>query len=220
MGTGGADRLSVVGAGESVDGLGGTDTLVLNVAYAYVGGWVTDIALGRASTTPPVGAFSPYGYGVSFKNIENVVGSAAIDTIRGSAGDNLLDGGAGNDVLDGRVGNDTLVGGLGADTLAGGAGRDMFAYASTDESFSMMFDVIADFARGQDVINLSAIDANTLVAGDQAFTYIGAQAFHRVAGELRYANGFIQGDVNGDGYVDLQIQIRGFGSLGLSDFIF
>ncbi len=143
VGTSGADRISVTGNGEVVDGLGGVDTLVLNVWHAYIGGWVTDITLGQSQTTPTLGMFNPYGSAFTFKNIENVVGSAFVDTIRGSAGDNLLDGGAGNDMLDGRAGNDTLIGGLGADTLTGGAGLDRFAYGSTDESFPRRVDVIA-----------------------------------------------------------------------------
>lgn len=220
VGTSGADRISVTGNGEVVDGLGGVDTLVLNVWHAYIGGWVTDIALGQSQTTPTLGMFNPFGSAFTFKNIENVVGSVFVDTIRGSVGDNLLDGGAGNDMLDGRAGNDTLIGGVGADTLTGGAGFDRFCFGSTDESFLGRVDVIADFTRGQDIIDLSAIDANTRILGDQGFTYIADQAFHRVAGELRYANGLIQGDVNGDGYVDMEIQIRGWVKLGPSDFIF
>ena len=66
-----------------------------------------------------------------------------------------------------------------------------------------------DFETGFDDINLSAIDANTQLAGDQGF-FFAAEPWHfsGQAGELiitGYMNGgwFIQGDTNGDGSGDL-----------------
>jgi hypothetical protein len=71
-------------------------------------------------------------------------------------------------------------------------------------------DHILDFAPGTDKIDLSRTDANTLVAGDQAFTFIGSNAFSNVAGQLRAfqqggRTGSSQGDTNGDGIADLVI---------------
>ena len=40
-------------------------------------------------------------------------------------------------------------------------------------------DIITDFTHGQDKIDLSAIDANTRVAGNQAFTWRGTGDFTR-----------------------------------------
>jgi serralysin len=67
-----------------------------------------------------------------------------------------------------------------------------------------------DFNRGQgDDIWLNAIDANTKVAGNQAFTFIGSAAFTGVAGQLRYqtvgSDTHIQGDTNGDRRADITI---------------
>ena len=60
---------------------------------------------------------------------------------------------------------------------------------------------------------LAQIDANVLVAGDQAFTI--ASAFHGVAGELILSFDratritTIMGDVNGDRMADLIIEATG-----------
>ncbi|WP_221939022.1 hypothetical protein, partial [Mycobacterium sp. KBS0706] len=68
------------------------------------------------------------------------------------------------------------------------------------------------------------IDANTGVAGDQAFTFIGAGLFTGVAGQLRAANTSpgvttIAGDVNGDGVSDFHIQLTGNLALVAADFV-
>ena len=48
-------------------------------------------------------------------------------------------------------------------------------------------DVITDFSHGQaDRIDLTAIDANAAVAGNQAFSFIGSGLYTGVAGQLRY----------------------------------
>jgi hypothetical protein len=60
----------------------------------------------------------------------------------------------------------------------------------------------------QSHIDLSAIDANTNAAGDQAFTYIAGAAFNHTAGELRFSDHLLQGDVNGDGTADFQVRIN------------
>jgi serralysin len=77
-------------------------------------------------------------------------------------------------------------------------------------------DVINTFAHG-DKIDLSAIDARANVAGDQAFSFIGAAAFSGVSGQLRFDMTNISvtgvkaytvfGDVNGDSVADFSLQI-------------
>jgi hypothetical protein len=74
-------------------------------------------------------------------------------------------------------------------------------------------DSIADFnfAAG-DRISLSAIDARSGVAGDQAFAWIGGAAFSG-EGQLHFAaaigGGFaISGDVNGDLLADFSILVN------------
>ena len=83
-------------------------------------------------------------------------------------------GGFGSDTLNGAGGNDTLIGGTWRDTLNGGSGADRFLFESVADSSPSARDVIWDFSRVDgDKIDLSGIDANVNVAGDQAFEYSG-----------------------------------------------
>jgi len=144
-----------------------------------------------------------------------IMGLDGIDTISGLGGDDLLDAGAGTDYL---------IGGAGADQLLGGLGVDRFQYDSASDSPASGGDTIWDFNRSQgDKILLSGVDANSLVAGDQAFTFISTAAFSGAAGELRYVraggNTFVYGDLDGDSAADFQITINGEFTLVSSDFV-
>lgn len=84
-------------------------------------------------------------------NVENLVlegtttfgvGNELDNTITGNASVNLLLGGAGNDTINGRGGNDVLF---------GEAGNDRFVFTAGTGG-----DVIGDFTRGQDRIDVSA----------------------------------------------------------------
>ena len=136
-----------------------------------------------------------------------------------------LFGGKAADTLKGGGQADLLHGNLGADTLAGGGGADSFRYQNVLESTASSRDHILDFTPGTDKIELDRIDANTLVGGNQAFTWIGSNAFSNTAGELRaFQSGgqwFVEGDVNGDGAPDLVIALtlQGPTPLGAGDFI-
>jgi serralysin len=141
------------------------------------------------------------------------------DIVLGGAGNDYLDGGAGADYMKGGTGNDILRGGLGPDTMFGGTGADRFLFVSIADSTVAAPDRIGDFSSAEfDHIDLAAIDANALLAGNQAFAYIGAAAFSGVAGELRYAGGMLDGDVNGDGLSDFRVQV-GVAALGFADFV-
>jgi hypothetical protein len=125
-----------------------------------------------------------------------------------------LFGGGGYDVLTGGSGDDLIVGGRRGDTVTGGAGNDVFRYDSLLDSNSTEADGIQDFNLG-DLIDLSRIDANTLLDGDQAFTFVGeAATFSGAAGELRFENVSmggtvwrIFGDVDGDKVSDFEVQL-------------
>jgi Ca2+-binding RTX toxin-like protein len=136
-------------------------------------------------------------------------GVIGIPSQTATAGEDRMDGGGGNDVLDGGGGDDTLVGGLGADTLLGGAGKDTFQFSSVNESpFGIGYDTISDFNPVEgDKIDLSGIDADTGIPGDQAFLPSQLK-FDPVTGtQLAYLN------VNGVTEItpDLQIQISTVG---------
>jgi serralysin len=84
--------------------------------------------------------------------------------------------GAGNDILTGGAGADLFIGGRGADTITGGAGNDTFLYNAAADSSAAALDLIASFAAG-DKIDLFNIDAQSATAENEAFTYIGLDAF-------------------------------------------
>jgi hypothetical protein len=172
-------------AGSTATGIGLTADKILNFEYAQ-GGAGSDI----------------------------IYGSAAANVLVGNAGFDTLAGFAGNDVLHGGDGGDALWGGAGKDVLTGGSGADFFQFATATESGigATKRDVITDFETGIDLIDLHAIDANTKNGkSDDAFTFIGADMFTGVAGQLRIhapaGMQIIEGDINGDGKADFSIEV-------------
>ena len=151
---------------------------------------------------------------------DRIYGQGGDDLMGGQEGDDLLDGGAGRDTLYGDDGADTIVGGAGADILFGQGGGDTFFFGALFDSRAGEVDRIVDFNAGAgDRIDLSAIDANSSVEGDQAFGLVGA--FSGRAGEamLSFDGTFttLTLDVNGDRLEDFRLLIDGQvdGSTGL-----
>jgi Ca2+-binding RTX toxin-like protein len=160
-------------------------------------------------------------------------GNGSNNALTGGGGDDLISGDAGNDTINGGGGVDTIIGGLGADTLSGnlgddyflgqsgadaitgGGGGDTFDYDSTIDSRPTARDHIVDFTSsagdnaGDDTLDLSDIDADTTVVGDQAFTFndTGAAAGH--PGDMWLtafgADMMLHFDVNGDSVADMEI---------------
>jgi hypothetical protein len=80
------------------------------------------------------------------------------------------------------------------------------------------------FASAQgDRIGLDLIDANSNLAGNQAFAFIGTAGFSGAAGQLRYeqiaGKTFIQGDTNGGGVADFWIALNGSHTLSSGDIL-
>ena len=202
----GADTLSGGAGADQLDGGSGIDT-----ASYYTGsaGVAVDLTAGTASGGDAAGD--------TLTGIENLTGS--------NQGDDILVGTGGANVLQGWAGSDVLTGAGGKDALIGGAGADRFVYLSlADSAVGAGADRIADFSHGQgDKIDLSAIDADTGAAGNQAFSFIGTAAYSGVAGQLRFLSGgavtTIAGDVNGDGVSDFNIQLTGAIGLVAGDFV-
>ena len=149
-------------------------------------------------------------------------GGADHDRLYGGQADDVLSGDLGNDSLEGGSENDALTGGLGRDTLNGGTGSDRFIFTTVDDSRpgSGKRDFIADFQANQDdLIDLSAIDANRRVIGDQSFSWIGSATFSGKSGELRFGSGLLQADLNGDRRADFEIAFGGAVILGDAQII-
>jgi Ca2+-binding RTX toxin-like protein len=107
------------------------------------------------------------------------------DQVAGGYGNDYLEGNKGKDILKGNEGNDVLVGGKQADILIGGTGSDRFVFAAIDASGlgALNRDQIRKTDPGSlspavafefgDKIDVSGIDANAGVFGNQAFKFGG-----------------------------------------------
>ena len=78
---------------------------------------------------------------------------------------------------------------------------------------------IQGFVSGVDRIDLRQIDADSSLAGNQAFAFIGANGLSGDAGELSFASGLLSGDLNGDGSADLRIYVSNVTLLAGSDML-
>lgn len=155
-----------------------------------------------------------------------LLGDALNNDLRGFAGNDTLSGLAGDDWLDGGAGSDSITGGSGRDTLTGGAGSDKFIYGAVADSgvTGATRDVITDFTAG-DKIDLSALDANAALSGDQAFSAVivgGAFAgTFATAGALYFdsAAHVLYGNTNATAEADFAIQLNGVNTLSALDIV-
>ncbi|RWQ22668.1 hypothetical protein [Mesorhizobium sp.] len=208
------DSYTVDNIGDVVDETGtrGVDTVNSSISYSL------------SDTAHALGAIE----GLTLTGTANIdgTGNALANTLTGNAGNNHLSGLGGKDTIGGGNGNDTIAGGLGSDLLTGGTGADTFVFNSMTDSklAAKSRDVIQDFSTAQgDKVDVSAIDANSVTAGSQEFSFIGTSGFTHHAGELRYAtvkgNAVVYGDVDGNGTADFSMQLLHVASLHASDFI-
>ena len=131
-------------------------------------------------------------------------------------GNDAVVGTAGADTIYGEGGNDGIAGMGGADRLIGGAGNDTFVYFEVADSTPRARDTIFGFQSGRDTIDLSLIDARN---GSPAFHWVGARTFSGEAGELRFANGQLTGDLDGDRVADFAIRVNG-DAVAQADLVF
>ncbi len=175
------------------------------------------------------------GNGDTYEDIENAFGGDFADQLRGDSGSNHLRGRGSSDRLYGRAGDDTLNGGTGADALFGNSGVDIMTGGPDLRTDRFIFfnmsetgvgegnrDIITDFQTGLDRIEIRRFDADTTQGGRQGFKFIADAAFSNTAGELRFeqtgGNTIVQGDVNGDGLADFEIELTGTIALVEGDF--
>lgn len=239
FGGAGQDRLLMDSGNDLLDGGAGTDWVVIQGAQ----GVRIDLGVtGRQDTRMGLDII---------RGVENIEGGVGQDTLMGNAQNNLLRGGAGHDRLEGRagadlleggmgndwmhggmgadrlmggLGNDTLIGGQGVDMLTGGAGADLFVFRSIGDSPLGAADLITDFRRGTDRIDLSAIDADWRTPGNQAFEITdrltAGEGAQLVVQRLPQTNTTrILLDTNGDGQADGVIRLTGQLNLSEADFI-
>lgn len=209
---GGHDAVSLDAGNDDLDGGAGSDWLVGSGATRMT----VDLALSGAQAT---------GYGTdTISGFENLRGGSGADRLLGDGGANALEGQGGNDTLAGREGADRIVGGAGTDRLYGGVDqdRDVFVFnVVSDSRTGSKRDIVYDFASGTDVIDLSAIDANVRLEGDQDFAFSGttAQAYSvwyvRSRGDV-----LVRADVNGDRVADMEVRLSKVAALGADDFLF
>lgn len=98
-------------------------------------------------------------------------GDAGNDHLVGGRGYDSIFGGDGDDILKGYDGDDILNGGSGFDTLTGGSGNDIFTFTNLSDSNNINYsDLITDFTKGEDSINLSDLNFTSL-ANDLNYHY-------------------------------------------------
>lgn len=113
-------------------------------------------------------------------------------------------------------GNDTITASNTVNVISGGVGNDTFRFVSTTGADG---DTIVGFEPG-DRLDLSSIDANQSVAGDQGFTLVSSGVL-TAAGQLAVSFGsdahgdftLVKGNVDGNADADFTIQIEGHHNL-------
>lgn len=146
--------------------------------------------------------------------IENAVGGSGNDIIIGNDASNRLIGNGGNDVMSGGDGLDYFTGGAGNDTFI----ADINGATVVARRGPISLDVITDFQKGFDKIDLSGIDANMLMSGDQSFVFRGSSANKNI-GDLTFK---VYDSINGaENALGMEIDgIAGQGAAGPVTVIF
>lgn len=133
-----------------------------------------------------------------------------------------------------------LISGPGADQLTGGASSDRFVFNNLSDSgiTAGTADTLLDFSQSGsgffgltlgDFIDLSSLDANELLGGDQAFTNVTSSAT-TFSPTMTFATGpgalyfdqtarVLYGNTDSDAAPEFSIKVLGTVSLGLGDFI-
>lgn len=231
---------------DTIDGGAGEDEIYFGSAFDMFGNStpVTQaVTLNLALTVAQDLGF--YGND-TFLNFENVRGGAgddkflgtnAVNDLVGEGGADYLRGFGGDDIILGEEGGDTLIGDAGADKLHAGhalnsstetdGDPDVIRYLRLSDSTVEDADSIFEFeniARGGcDKIDLSDIDANSSLAGNQVFKFIGTAGFSSAIGEVKLV---ISGDntlvlVNNDSDTqsEMVIIVKDVTGLTADDFI-
>jgi Ca2+-binding RTX toxin-like protein len=190
----GDDYLNTWGTGDTLLGEGGDDVLTGTVGDHILNGgdgsdtFVVPYTPGGNKVDLAMAGSQSIGGGMSYTLV-------SVENVRFLMGD--------NDVYFSNAAN----------TATGGSGVDTYSYRSINEiGKGDKADHIMNWTTA-DRIDLSRIDANTKVAGDQAFVWAGA--FSKQAGQAVAAWDsvnqvtLVQFDVNGDGKADAELYVHG-----------
>ena len=203
-GLGGADTLNGGDGSDVLDGGTGNDKLdggtgVDIATFAGTTAVVVDL-----STTP--GTAKRGGETDQLTSIEGIVGSDRADTFEG----------------DGQ--NNEFQGGLGKDVATGGGGRDLYAFRSAQDSpAGANRDIIKDFVPGQDVLDVSNLDADSTLPGQQSFRWVGKATLTGTAQLGYYVSGnttIVRASNDADAAPEIEIQLNGVKTLTPADFRF
>ena len=196
-GLAGNDTLRGEGGSDVLDGGPGNDLLEggEGINLARFGG-STAVAVDLVTGSAKRGSETD-----TLSSIRGAIGSSAADSFKGDSGPNWFQGGGARDVA------------------TGGAARDIYDFDRVQDSLpgSANRDVIGDLAPQSDRIDLTGIDADTTMAGNQAFRFVGTdpltgpgQLGFRVSG----ANAIVRGSTDGDTASELEIQLTGLTGIG------
>lgn len=194
---------------------------------------VVDLNYQIAGSGTPL-EFMDLGLTATDSDGDTATGTISLNTqpapdIVGTPDGEVLAGNSVNNVMSGEDGADQIIGNGGSDILTGGLGSDVFVFIETsDSAVGTSRDVIADFTSGSDLIDLSGIDADTSDGTDDTFLFVPnatpgtgnpGVTSNGVTWYYLDGNTIVQGDVNGDGTADFEIELSGEINLTADDFI-
>lgn len=198
-----ANMLTGNDADNRLNGLGGADIMK--------GGFGNDIYVVNDAGDQVVES-GAQGSDTVLSSIDYALGAAVEHlTLLGSADRSIAGNGGANRII-GNSGGNVITGNGGADALKGNLGADIFRYLALSDSSGSAIDRIDDFALAQgDVVDISAIDANAGLGGDQAFNAeVGAGAAFSAARQYRFSavSGGFLAEFNVDADADAEFAIR------------
>ncbi len=199
-------------SGDVLDGRGGID----------VAGYSNSEREVVASLANPDGNQGD-AHGDTYISIEGLEGSMYADTLIGNSLANQIFGGLGNDSIEGLAGKDVLMGNVGADKIDCGsdAETDTVRYQNiADSPVGRRRDQILNFVITNDKIDVSRIDANKKIKGNQVFKFSNTKP---QANSLWFAKTgkdvTLLGDVDGDVKADFEILIKNTETISSANFI-
>lgn len=202
------DRVSETAGTDSTADAGGTDSVQSSVSFNLN----ADAGTRFVENLTLTGTGNISGTGNALANA--IVGNSARNTLAGGAGNDVLKGGKGADILNGGNGRDSVY--LGSDTVA----DTVLINAKGESGVGSVRDRIYQFVSGTDKIDLRKVDADTAVAGDQAFAFSASGgAAHSLWVVASGADRLVRGDVNGDTTADFEFQIMATSQVAAADFL-